>query len=73
MSAVVRAEGERERLKHSIERMRNVLVSLEKALQLPGPIGQEAGQALVQTAVEMSTQVARHDAFELVLGDQERG
>lgn len=72
MSAQERAQGERTRLVHSIERMRNVLVSLEKALQLPGPIGQEAGQALTQTAVEMAAQIARHDAFELV-GKEEHG
>lgn len=61
-----RSDGERERLQHSIGRLRDTLDGLERGMLLGGPVGQEAAQAVMQTAMEIATQIARLDAFELV-------
>lgn len=65
-----RSQGERERLRHSITRLRTTLDSLETGLKMGGPVGNEAIGALVTGALEVSLQVAKLDAFELVEHDQ---
>lgn len=66
---MTRAEGERERLLHSIARMRSTLIGLEKALTMNGPVGLEAAQAVVMSATEIALQVAKLDAYDLVEND----
>lgn len=58
-----RASGERVRLRHSVERLRAQAGGIDKALKLNGPIGHEAAQAVVTSALEIAMLIARHDAF----------
>lgn len=64
-----RAEGERTRLEHSLQRQRAQINAIEIALRLPGPIGGDIAQGIVQGALEIAMQIARHDAFELAEQD----
>lgn len=68
---MTRAEGERTRLRHSIERMRAHLVSIEIGLRLQGSLGTEVAQTVMQTASELGMQIAKHDAFVLAAYDAE--
>lgn len=61
-----RVEGERERLRHAIDRMRTTIDSVARALDLGGPIGADSSGAITTTALEIATRIAIHDAFELV-------
>ena len=64
-----RSQGERVRLGHSIARHRAQLDGIDTALKLPGPIGAEIAQAIVQGALELAMQITRHDAFDLAEQD----
>jgi hypothetical protein len=55
--------GERIRLTHSLKRAHTVLDQLEIALRMPGPIGAEASSALMSAAIDISNQIAKHDAY----------
>ena len=57
---------ERARLTHSIARMRAVLDGLERGLGLGGIVGNEAAQAVTQTATEIAMQISRLDAYERI-------
>jgi hypothetical protein len=61
-----RVEGERTRLEHSLNRHVAQIEAIRIALRLPGPIGAEMAQAIVQGSLEIAMQIARHDAFDLV-------
>lgn len=67
---MTRSAGERERLAHSLSRLRASVESVEMALALGGPVGQDA-QVIVQTAVEVASQLWRLDAFQLAEEDAE--
>ena len=59
-----RSGDERVRLAHTIARLRACIDGLEVALRDEHvPIGLDASQAVVMTAVEVSTVVARLDAY----------
>lgn len=62
-SASRRCLGERERLAHSIARLRGALRSLEIGLGAGGVIGLDAAHAVAHTGVEIACQIARHDAY----------
>jgi hypothetical protein len=64
-----RAIGERERLEHSIRRLRGQLDALEISVRCAGPISADIGQCLVQGALNIATTIARHDAFDLAEQD----
>lgn len=63
-----RSAGERKRLEHSIARLRANVDAVELALAVGGPVGQDA-QVIVQTAVEVASQLWRLDAFDLAQRD----
>ena len=66
------SEGERVRLGHAIERLKSTQESLRIILRTPNvPPGLDAGQALVQTAVEISNLLARIDAYERCEGSHD--
>ena len=67
-----RKEGERTRLEHSLPRLRAHIDAIELALKLPGPIGVDVAQGLVQGALEIAIQIAKHDAFELAEHDAKK-
>ena len=64
-----RCEGERVRMRHTVERMRAVLENFETSISLASgtqpnlPIGNDCADAITRTANELATQIARHDAF----------
>lgn len=68
------AADERKRIKHTIDRARSILDSIEMSIgfelasgvtiPIPGPIGNEAAQAITQVAQEIAGQIARHDVFD---------
>lgn len=67
-----RSEGERVRMRQAISNMRAHLQGLEVALGLDGPIGQEASQGIVMAAFQLSTLIAKHDAYDLAEQDEKK-
>ena len=66
-----RSEGERERATHVLTRLRGILGGIELALRDEGtPVGNEAGQAVTQTAVELAVLLAKLDAYQRAEQDQ---
>lgn len=55
-----RSSREKVRLKHEIARMRAAVDGLEIAARFQGPIGESA---VMQTALNLASTIARHDAF----------
>lgn len=64
-----REEGERIRLRHTVEHLKAVVDSIEVALRLEGPIGTELAQTLTQVAIAGAMQIAKHDAFAMAAND----
>lgn len=66
-----RSEGERIRARAVIERLRACIKGIEIALDdKETPIGNEAGQAVTQTAIEISVLLAKIDAYQRSEQDQ---
>ena len=57
--------GEEARIQHSLTRLRANIDNVDLALDLGGPAG-DVAQVLVQTAVEVASQLWRRDAYQLV-------
>ena len=66
---MTRAEAERVRIRHAVDRFYGTLSSIKVALSLPGPIGAEASNGLMMNATELAMQIAKHDAFLLAEAD----
>jgi hypothetical protein len=65
VSAKKRSEGERIRARHVIERLRACLQGIDLALDDEStPVGNEAGQAITQTATELAVLLAKLDAYQ---------
>ncbi len=64
-----RSDSERVRLKHALTRMRATIDNIEIGAKFNSFIGQEAAQACVQSAFEVSTLISKIDAFELAEQD----
>ena len=60
-----RSQGERVRLEHSLQRLRAQIDAIEVALRLPGPVGLDIAQGLMEGAGEIAMQIAKHDAYDL--------
>jgi hypothetical protein len=59
------SEGERVRLGHALDRLKATMEAMRIVQRTPGvPPGHDVGQALVQTAVEISNLLAKIDAYE---------
>lgn len=64
-----RCEGERVRMRHTLARMRATLENFEVSLGIASetqpnlPVGGDSADAITRTAIELATQIARHDAF----------
>lgn len=61
MSSTTKLEGERERIRMAIVRLRSHLVSLEIAMKCPGRLGLEAGQGITEAAMDLAVRLARLD------------
>jgi hypothetical protein len=66
-----RSEGERTRALHVLTRLRGCLEGVELALRDEGtPVGSEPGNAVMQTAFELGTLLAKLDAYQRAEYDQ---
>ena len=66
-----RSDGERERAKHIISRLRRCIDGLETGLRdYSTPIGLEAGEAITQTSIELAVVLAKLDAYMRAEQDQ---
>lgn len=65
-----RIEGERERLLHSLERLREVVATISRSYGDGYPMAQDA-QTLLLTAGEVASQLWKLDAFILAKQDEE--
>lgn len=63
MSAPTRAEGERIRIAHAIARMRAILTSIERTLDVDAPPGPDVGQAIAHSGVDLACSIARLEAY----------
>jgi hypothetical protein len=68
-----RAEGERIRIAHSIERIRSILSSIEATLDIDAPPGPDVGQAIAHSGVDLACSIARLEAYMRSEGDVDRG
>lgn len=68
-----RTDGERTRLVHSVQRLRSILIGIETALKVGGPVGLEASEACVHSALEIALQLAKLDAYDLAEHDARNG
>lgn len=65
------SEGERIRAKHVLDRLRACIKGVEIALQDEStPVGNEAGQAVTQNAIELAVLLAKLDAYQRAEQDQ---
>jgi hypothetical protein len=68
-----RSEGERIRARAVLDRLRACIRGIELALDDEGtPVGNEAGQAVTQTAIELAVMLAKLDAYQRAEQDQRR-
>lgn len=68
---MTRAEGERTRAEHVIQRLRAVLDGVEIGLRdTTTPIGNEGGQAVAHTAMELTVVLAKLDAYQRAESDR---
>jgi len=67
---LTRSDGERERAKHIVSRLRGCLEAIEIGLKDPLPIGNEAGEAVTKTAIELAVVLAKLDAYSRMEADQ---
>lgn len=58
------SEGERIRLAHAVSRLKATVKAMEIVLRTPGVPTDDAGQSLVQVAVEISNLLAKINAYE---------
>lgn len=66
-----RSEGERIRAKHILDRLNACIKSVELALRdEESPIGYDSGNAIMQTAFELGTVLAKLDAYQRAEQDQ---
>lgn len=68
---MTRLEGERVRIKHSLARAHVVLDGVEQALLFGNvPFGTEVAQAVMNVALEIAMQIAKHDTIILVAEEE---
>lgn len=60
---VDRAAGERIRIAHAITRMRMILTSIEKTLDIDAPPGPDVGQAIAQAGSDLACSIATLAAY----------
>lgn len=66
-----RSEGERVRARAVLDRLRACIKGVELALDdESAPVGNEAGQAVTQTAIELAVLLAKLDAYQRAEQDQ---
>lgn len=58
-----RAEGERIRIRHAIQRMRAILDSVETTIEVAVPPGPDVAQAIAHSGVDLACSIARLEAY----------
>lgn len=67
-----RSAAEKVRIEQSIQQMRWMLFSVEKALEKDAPIGSDTAGAVMSQSTSIALQIAKHDAYLLAEEDAEK-